>query len=145
MEYLEIFATGNGDKVSESLAQIGLTVEDLKGLNADQAFNLIRNALSGVEDEALRVGIANEFFGDKIGTEILPMLSQEESAVNSLRQEVRELGIITNEQAAILVNSMILSIKLNKHLVVLLWTFPFKFYLSCKPCFKRLEMKSFRL
>jgi phage-related minor tail protein len=94
-------ATGNGDKVSESLAQIGLTVEDLKGLNADQAFNLIRNALSGVEDEALRVGIANEFFGDKIGTEILPMLSQEESAVNSLRQEVRELGIITNEQAAI--------------------------------------------
>ena len=44
---------------------------------------------------------ANEFFGDKIGTEILPMLSQEESAVNSLRQEVRELGIITNEQAAI--------------------------------------------
>lgn len=94
-------ATGNGDKVSESLSQIGLTVKDLKGLNADQAFNLIRNALSGVEDEALRVGIANEFFGDKIGTEILPMLSHEETAINSLRQEVRELGIITNEQAAI--------------------------------------------
>jgi hypothetical protein len=94
-------ATGNGNKVAESLAQIGLTVDDLKGLNADQAFNLIRDALAGVEDEALRVGIANEFFGDKIGTEILPMLSQEKSAINGLRNEARELGIITNEQAAI--------------------------------------------
>ncbi len=94
-------ATGNGDKVSDSLSQIGLTVEDIKGLNADQAFNLIRNSLAGVSDEALRVGIANEFFGDKIGTEILPMLSQEETAIASLRQEVRELGIITNEQATI--------------------------------------------
>jgi len=94
-------ATGKGDKVAESLAQIGLSVDDLKGLNADQAFNLIRNSLSGITDEALRVGIANEFFGDKIGTEILPMLSQEETAITALRQEVRELGIITNEQAAI--------------------------------------------
>ena len=73
---------GNGDKVSESLSLIGLTVDDLKGKNADEAFNIIRDALAGVEDASLRVGIANEFFGDKIGTEILPILSSETQAIN---------------------------------------------------------------
>lgn len=94
-------ATGNGEKVSESLALIGLSVEDLKGKNADQAFETIRNALSQVEDASLRVGVANKFFGEKIGTELIPMLSSEKRAINDLREEARRLGIVTNEQAAI--------------------------------------------
>lgn len=94
-------ATGNGDKVAESLEAIGLSVDDLKGKDADQAFSLLRDALSGVEDEALRVGIANELFGEKIGSELLPILSQEADSIAGLRNEARELGIITNEQAAI--------------------------------------------
>ena len=60
-------ATGNADKVVDSLALIGLTVDDLKGKNADEAFEIISEALSKVEDEAVRVGVANEFFGEKIG------------------------------------------------------------------------------
>lgn len=94
-------ATGNGDKVAESLAMIGLSVDDLKGKNANEAFEIIRNALYGVEDASLRVGIANELFGDKIGSEILPILSSETTAIQHLRNEAQELGIITNEQAEI--------------------------------------------
>jgi len=92
-------ATGNGDKVADSLALIGLTVDDLKGKNADEAFELIRNALGEVADESVRVGVANEFFGEKIGTEVLPILSSEAEAISGLRDETRELGIVTNEQA----------------------------------------------
>lgn len=94
-------ATGNGDKVSESLERIGLSVEDIQGKNANEVFGLIRDALAEVKDEALRVGVANEFFGEKIGSELLPVLSQERQAIIGLRQEARSLGIITNEQAAI--------------------------------------------
>jgi len=94
-------ATGNGDKVADSLAQIGLTVEDLKGLNTDQAFNKIRDSLANVKEESLRVGVANQFFGDKIGSELLPILSKEKGAIIGLKNEARALGIITNEQAAI--------------------------------------------
>ncbi len=93
-------ATGNGDKVADSLALIGLTVDDLKGKNTDQAFELIRSALSNVADESVRVGVANEFFGEKIGTEVLPILSSEANAISDLRNEAQELGIVTNEQAA---------------------------------------------
>ena len=94
-------ATGNGDKVSESLGLIGLTVDDLKGKNADEAFDTIRDALAGVKDEAIRVGVANEFFGEKIGSELLPVLTQEAKSISNLRNEARELGIITNEQAQV--------------------------------------------
>ncbi len=93
-------ATGNGDKVADSLALIGLTVDDLKGKNADEAFELIRNALGNVADESIRVGVANEFFGEKIGTEVLPVLSSETDAISDLRNEAQELGVVTNEQAA---------------------------------------------
>lgn len=92
-------ATGNADKVSDSLALIGLTVDDIKGKNADEAFEIISDALSKVEDEALRVGVANKFFGEKIGTELIPILSSEISTIKDLRQEARKLGIVTNEQA----------------------------------------------
>jgi len=93
-------ATGNADKVSDSLALIGLTVDDIKGKNADEAFEIISDALSKVEDEAVRVGVANKFFGEKIGTELIPILSSEISTIKDLRQEARNLGIVTNEQAA---------------------------------------------
>lgn len=92
-------ATGNGDKVADSLALIGLTVDDLKGKNADEAFELIRSSLSNVADESIRVGVANEFFGEKIGTEVLPILSSEIDTINDLRNEAQQLGIVTNEQA----------------------------------------------
>ncbi|MBE0701524.1 MAG: hypothetical protein IH571_07535, partial [Acholeplasmataceae bacterium] len=48
-------ATGNGDKFSDSLAQIGLTIDDLKGKNTHETFEILRNALSEVEDESVRV------------------------------------------------------------------------------------------
>ena len=94
-------ATGNGGKFADNLALIGLTVDDLKGKNADEAFELIRSSLAKVEDASLRVGLANEFFGEKIGTEILPILSSETKAILNLRNEAQALGLVTNEQAEI--------------------------------------------
>ncbi|QLY40170.1 hypothetical protein HF295_04550 [Hujiaoplasma nucleasis] len=93
-------ATGNGDKYADSLALIGLSIDDLKGKNADQAFALIRDALSEVEDEAIRVGVANDLLSERVAADIIPVLTQEAATINDLRNEARELGIVTNEQAA---------------------------------------------
>ena len=58
----------NGDDVSEQLAKIGLTMDDLAGLDAEQAFAKIRSSIASVEDAATRTALANQFFGDKLGT-----------------------------------------------------------------------------
>lgn len=93
-------ATGNGDKYADSLALIGLSLDDLEGKNADQAFALIRDALSEVEDEAIRVGVANDLLSERVAADIIPVLTQEAATINDLRNEAQELGIVTNEQAA---------------------------------------------
>lgn len=93
--------TGNGDKFSESLAQIGLSIDDLKGKDADTAFSMLRDALSSVEDASVRVGVANTLFGEKIASELIPVLSSERKAITELREEAQRLGIVTNEQADI--------------------------------------------
>ncbi|MGS0973491.1 MAG: hypothetical protein ACVCEJ_09755 [Candidatus Izemoplasmataceae bacterium] len=93
-------ATGNGEKYADSLSLIGLTLDDLEGKNTDEAFNLIRDALSEVEDEAIRVGVANDLLSERVAADIIPVLSSEASVINDLKNEAQELGIVTNEQAS---------------------------------------------
>ena len=93
-------ATGNGDKYAKNLALIGLSLDDLEGKNTDEAFALIRDALSEVEDETVRLGVANDLFSERVAADIIPVLTNEASTISDLRDEAQELGIVTNEQAA---------------------------------------------
>jgi len=77
---------------------LGISMEDIEGKDTSEAFEVIRNALEKVEDESYRAALANHLFGDKIGSDLLPMLGLEEKAINDLRQEAHELGIVTSNQ-----------------------------------------------
>lgn len=90
---------GNASKYEASLRQIGLSTEALIGLSPDDAFNLIRNSLSELEDETLRVAVANQIFGDKVGAELAQVISATSGEISALKDEVEALGIITDEEA----------------------------------------------
>lgn len=92
-------ATGNGSKYEEYLSQIGLTTNDLIGLNSDQAFDLIRNSLSKLEDETLRVAVANQIFGDKVGAELAQVLGVTSDEIKRLKDEAEALGIVSEKEA----------------------------------------------
>ena len=89
---------GNIPGCVTALDTLGISYESLKGLSADVAFEKIRNALAGVEDETLRVGLANEIFGEKIGTDLQQLLSASSSEINNFKNECEELGLITDEE-----------------------------------------------
>ena len=89
----------NGEDVSEELSKIGLTMDDLAGLDAEQAFAKIRNAIAGVEDAATRTALANQFFGDKLGTLLNPVLSASEGELKSWMDEAEKVGIVSEEDA----------------------------------------------
>ena len=91
----------NGDDVSQELAKIGLTMGDLAGLDAEQAFAKIRNAISGVEDASTRTALANQFFGDKLGTLLNPVLSASEEELQAWMDEAEKVGIVSEEDAEI--------------------------------------------
>lgn len=94
-------ANGDIDEVNEKLSLIGLTSEDFAGLNTEEAFEKLRDALSECGDEATRTAIANEIFGDKLGSELTQVLSATSEQVEALKDEAVELGIVSNEQAGI--------------------------------------------
>lgn len=91
----------DGNDVSEQLAKIGLTMDDLAGLDAEAAFKKIRSAIAGVEDAATRTALANQFFGDKLGTLLNPVLSASEEELEAWMQEAEKVGIVSEEQAEI--------------------------------------------
>ena len=91
-------ASGNTSAATAALEKLGLTYDDLRGKNVEQAFEAIRNALSRLEDETLRVGIANDIFGSRIGTDLQQLLGASSKEVEGFREECRELGLITQEQ-----------------------------------------------
>lgn len=91
-------ATGNSLEVAQNLYKIGLSIEDITGLDSTEAFMKIRDALAEVEDESLRVALANEIFGDKIGAQLLPLLTAEKDEIDALREKANDLGIATDDQ-----------------------------------------------
>ena len=91
-------ASGNTSSATEALTNLGITYDDLKGKNVDQAFEIIRNALANLEDETLRVGIANDIFGEKIGTDLQQLLSASSTEIENFKNECQELGVITEEE-----------------------------------------------
>ena len=54
---------------------------------------------TSVGDEASRTAVANEIFGDKLGAELTQVISASTSQIEGLRNECRELGIVSNEDA----------------------------------------------
>ena len=92
-------ANGDIDQVNKKLALIGLTAEDFAGLSTEEAFMKLRDALSKCGDEATRTAIANEIFGDKLGSELTQVLSATTEQIDGLVDECRELGVISNEDA----------------------------------------------
>lgn len=94
-------ATGNGDRLTSTLSTIGLSIDDLKGKDTEAVFNIIRLSIAKLNDESLKIGVATDLFGDKLGTELLPLLSAEESQLKILKDETFSLGIVTESQAKI--------------------------------------------
>lgn len=87
--------------MNSKLALIGLTAEDLKGLDTDQAFMKMRDALAKLENEAERTAVVNEIFGDRLGSELTQALSASSEQVQELRDRARKLGVVSNEDAQI--------------------------------------------
>lgn len=89
------------DKDSDAVAtltKLGLSLETLKGLTVDEKFMKVAEGLAAIKDPGARATAAMEIFG-KTGTKILPMLDGGIEALRAMRQEARDLGAPTDQEA----------------------------------------------
>jgi len=92
-------AAGGSKSAIDALAQLGLTVEQLKGISPEQQFLLIADRISRVEDPTRRAALAIEIFG-KSGTRLLPLIKDGAKGIEALREEARRLGLTVSTQTA---------------------------------------------
>jgi TP901 family phage tail tape measure protein len=82
-----------------SFNQLGLEFTSLEGLSPEDAFLRITSALADVEDATLQVSLAQDIFG-RSGTALLPLLEGGSEALQRLRAEASELGVVFSQETA---------------------------------------------
>ena len=75
-------------------------VGDLSKVPTDTegAFNTVVTALANVKDSTLQAYYANEIFGERIATNLIPLLNQGANGIAQLSREFATVGYLTNEQ-----------------------------------------------
>ena len=92
-------STGN-QKVVTDLANVGLTLEDLKGKSSQETLSIITSAISKLGTEAERQAASLALFGNTAGVYVTQMAETSTSALAGYRSEIEETGLMTNEQVA---------------------------------------------
>lgn len=87
----------NGNKQAiDTLAKLGISIDDLKGKSPDQIFSLVADALNMVADATDKAALAQDVFG-KGGMQIIPMLG----TYKELGQDISDAGgVMSNEAVA---------------------------------------------
>lgn len=90
-------STGN-QKIQTDLANIGLTLSDLKGKDASETLSIICSALDEIDDAATRSSNAMALFGETAGSYVATYAGTASDAIASYNSQINETGVLTEEQ-----------------------------------------------
>jgi len=96
--FMQLLGQGSST-AADDMAALGLSAEQLQGLTAEETFNLMAEAIAGIEDPLEKAAIAQDVFG-KSGIELLPMLTSGAEGLEAMKQEARDLGLVFSQDAA---------------------------------------------
>ena len=91
--------TRGGAEAVEAFDRIGLGVNDLDGLTAEQQLMKVADGLRGITDESIRGAVAQKIFG-RAGRQLLPMLNEGSAGMRALMTEAGDLGRVLSEDDA---------------------------------------------
>jgi hypothetical protein len=93
-------ATSGTGANAEALRQLGLDITTLRNMKPEDAFWAITGAIAEQEDATAKVDLATQLFGSRVGTDLIPMMSDGKDAIASMKQEAHDLNLVfTDEQA----------------------------------------------
>ena len=89
---------GETNAATKAMQELGISFEQID--DDEQAFENVVEALSKVQDSTLQAYYANEIFGERIATDLIPLLKQGSDAIDKYSKEFEEVGYLSNEQVA---------------------------------------------
>lgn len=91
-------SAGTANAATETLTKLGISARQFG--SDEEMFDGIVKALSEVEDSALQTAYANELFGDKIATQLLPYINAGAADLAKWNAEFEAMPSLTGEEAA---------------------------------------------
>ena len=91
-------SAGTANAATETLTKLGISARQFG--SDEEMFDGIVKALSEVEDSALQTAYANELFGDKIATQLLPYINAGAEDLAKWNAEFEAMPSLTGEEAA---------------------------------------------
>lgn len=96
----------NGGPAARALEDIGINIEDIINLSADQQLEVLARALADVENATIRASVANDLFG-RDGLRMLKLLDELASqGLDPLRGKLDRLGFSLDREATRAVENM---------------------------------------
>ncbi len=92
--------TGKTNAAAEAIGKLGLKMENFS--NQEEMFSAVLQKLGEMEDQTLQAAYANEIFGDKIATQMLPYLQAGTGDLQKFKDEFAAMPSLSAEQAAAL-------------------------------------------
>lgn len=89
---------GGSNAATKAIQSLGLSVDKIG--TGEQGFEQIVEALSNIKDSTTQAYYANEIFGEKLATDLIPLLKQGGDAIKQYSEEFAEVGYLSNEQVA---------------------------------------------
>lgn len=93
-------ATGTSNNATAALQSLGISPEQFE--TQEEMFDGIIAALAGVKDATLQTAYANDIFGDKIATQMLPYINTGTETIKQFKDEFAAMPSLTNEQVSTL-------------------------------------------
>ena len=91
-------STGTSNAATETLTKLGISARQFG--SDEEMFDGIVKALSEVKDGTLQTAYANELFGDKIATQLLPYINAGAADLAKWNAEFEAMPSLTGEEAA---------------------------------------------
>lgn len=85
--------------VAEGLDAIGLSANNLVGLDIEQQFGVIADAMAKVPNEALKSAASMKLFGRRAGVELKPLLDEGSAGLRAYGDEASRLGLVLDQKA----------------------------------------------
>lgn len=95
---LEDASNGGAKLFRDALEDIGLSLEDVQGLTAEERLALFADRLGQVGDEGKKTALAMNLFGARAGPDLLPLLQEGSDGIRALGDEAERLGIVIDEE-----------------------------------------------
>jgi len=84
---------------TRALDQLGISLQELQGMNPEQRFRRFMEAIAAIEDPTIKAALAVDVFG-RSGTDLLPLLAEGADGLKLLYQEAEQAGVVFDQVAA---------------------------------------------